>query len=65
MAKIPVGLSDAEVIRSLAIIEAQGEVANVPPARLGDILAKARAAMELKEARPQGEPPGPPPLLNP
>ena len=60
MAKIPVGLSEAEVIRSLAVIEAQAEINNVPAPRRADILAKARAAMEEKEARPPGPPPLPP-----
>jgi len=67
VAKIPVGIPDAEITRILTVIEAQGEVANVPPARLDDILAKARSALELKEQRPivPNGPPGPPPLLNP
>ena len=60
MAEIPVGLSEAQVIRELAVIEAFGEIQNVPPPRLADILAKARAALELKEARPLGPPPPPP-----
>ena len=67
MAEISVGLTDAEIIRSLAELEAFGEIMNVPPPRLTDILAKARAKMELKEARPIGDPSErpPPPLLNP
>ena len=67
MAEISVGLAEAEVIRSLAELEAFGEIMNVPPPRLNDILAKARAKMELKTARPIGDPGEgpPPPLLNP
>ena len=59
MAKISAGLSEAEVIRSLAIIAAQGEINNVPQPRLDDILARAREALELKEKRPIQPPPSP------
>jgi len=61
VADISVGLSEAEVIRSLAIIEAQGEINNVPQPRLDDILARARAQLELKPQRPPGPPPPPTP----
>ena len=56
MADVSVGLSEAEVIRSLAIIEAQGEINNVPQPRLDDILARARAKLELKPESPPGPP---------
>lgn len=64
MAEIPVGLSEAEVIRSLAIIEATGEINGIAPPVLQDILERARAKMELKEQRPVRTA-QPPPLLNP
>lgn len=60
MAKIPVGIPDAVIIRELAALEAMGEINNVPPPRLTDILAKAREKMELKEKPPVGPPPPPP-----
>ncbi len=59
MAKTSAGLSEAEVIRSLAVIQAEGEINNVPQPRLDDILGRARAALELKEKRPPGPPPPP------
>jgi len=67
VAEIPVGLSESEVIRTLAIIEANGEINGIPPPQLEAILEKARAKMELKTQRPivPPGPPGPPPLLNP
>lgn len=58
MPSIPVGLSDAEIIRTLALIQAQAEINNVPQPRLDDILAKAREKLELK---PQGPVVPPPP----
>jgi len=48
----PVGLSESEIIRSLAIIEAEGEIHNVNPPQLQAILAKARKKMELKPSTP-------------
>ncbi len=48
------------MIRSLAILEAEAEINNVPAPRLADILARAREQLELKEARPPGPPPPPP-----
>ena len=61
MPKIPVGLSDAEITRTIAGLEAFGEIQNIPPARLGPILAKAREKLELKEQGPIIPPPPPPP----
>ena len=63
MAKISVGLSEAEVIRSLAVIQAEAEINNVPAPRLADILARAREQLELKEARPPAPPPLPPEII--
>jgi len=66
LAEIPVGLSDAAITAALAVIEAQGEINNVPPPRLDDILEKARGKMLLKTQRPIIDPqPSEPPLLNP
>jgi len=48
----PVGLSETEIIRTLAIIEAQGEIQNVPSPQLSLILDKARKKMELKPSTP-------------
>ena len=56
MADVPVGLSDAEIIRTLATIEALAEVNNVPPPRMQLILDKARERMEVKPASPPGAP---------
>jgi len=60
MADIPVGLSEAEVIKALAQTEALGQVNNIPRPRLDDILDALRAALERKPARPPGPPPPPP-----
>ena len=60
MADVPVGLSDKEIIRSLAVIEANLEASNVPPPQRQVILDRARAQMELKPAVPDGGS-GPPP----
>lgn len=57
MADIPVGLSNAEIIRALATIQAQGEINNVPQIRLDEILAKARGKLELKPQPPIVPPP--------
>lgn len=48
------GLSDGEIAKVLAAIEAIGEINNIPAPRLGLILAKARTEME-----------GPPPPFSP
>lgn len=65
MAEISVGLSEAEIIRSLAVIEANGEINGIPPPVLAQILERARGKMELKQQRPDPGPGPPPPLLNP
>jgi len=61
----PVGLSDAQVTRTLTELEAFGEIMNVPAGRLTGILAKARAQMELKPSVGPPNPPAPPLELNP
>ena len=43
----PTGISQQEIRQILAVLEADGEIANVPPAQLGPILAKAK--QELTE----------------
>lgn len=39
---VPTGISQQEVRKILAVLEAEGEIANVPPPQLGPILAKAK-----------------------
>ena len=51
----PVGLSEADIIRTLAVIEAESEINNVPPPQRQAILDKARAQLTIKQG-----PPGPP-----
>lgn len=58
MADVPVGLSEAQVIKALAGLQAFGEIMNVPGPQLQTILAKAAKEMRLKPATPVG--PGPP-----
>lgn len=65
MAKIPVGIPDSEIIRTLAGLKALGEIMQLDQAVLDPILARARAELELKEKRPIVEPNPTPPLLNP
>ncbi len=48
----PVGLSGAQVIRTLAELRAFGEIMNVAPPQLEDILDRAKLAMELKPSTP-------------
>lgn len=48
MPVVPVGLSEAEIIAALAVIEANGEINNVPPGQLTSIVDKARKSMETK-----------------
>ena len=53
----PVGLSEAKILAALAQIEAQGEISNIPPPRLQQILDKARAEMSQKPDVPPGQNP--------
>ena len=55
-----VGLSDAEIIKALAELEAFGEIMNVPGPQLVAILDRARKKMREKPSAPPGPPtPGP------
>lgn len=49
----PTGISDQEVRKILAVLEAEGEIANVPPPQLGPILAKARKELTEQPSVPQ------------
>jgi len=51
-----VGNSQRAIINALAAIQAQAEVANVPPPVLAAILDKAREAMTQKPDTPPGPP---------
>ena len=55
MADVPVGISQAEIIKALAGLRAFGEIMKIDPPLLDTILDKARKEMELKP-----ETPGPP-----
>lgn len=41
----PIGISEREITKILAQLEAEGEINNVPPAQLAPIIAKARQAL--------------------
>ena len=57
MADIPTGLSEKEIIRSLAVIEAAAEIGNVAPPQRQLILDRARQQLELKPGAPPGQNP--------
>lgn len=57
----PTGISQANVIKTLAGLRAFGEIMNVPGPQLDGILAAARAELERKPDSPPG-PPAPPPI---
>ena len=48
----PVGLSDAEVIKLVAEMQALGEIANVPPPQLGPIIAAYKSSLLVKPSTP-------------
>ena len=57
MADIPTGIPQTRVIEILAQLEADGEIANVPPPQLQQILDKAKAKLTLKPGAPPGNNP--------
>lgn len=59
MADVPTGIGGAALRKALIELEALGEINNVPPPQLADILDKARKGLTLKPGPPG--PPGPPP----
>jgi len=44
----PVGIPESEIIRTLAGLQALGEIMNVPPAQLRAVLDKAEAELRVK-----------------
>ena len=57
----PTGLSESQVIQTLATIEALAEISNVAPPQKQIILDEARARLEEKPDSPPGAPPPPTP----
>jgi len=48
----PVGLSDTEIIKLVAEMQALGEIANIPPPQLDPIIANYKASLSLKPSVP-------------
>ncbi len=48
----PVGISDAEIIRLVAEMQALGEIANIPPPQLDPIIAQYKASLLVKPSSP-------------
>lgn len=59
MPDLPVGISDAEISRTLIVLRALGELLNVPTVQLEPILLAAKNSL-LENPPPPAVPPGPP-----
>jgi len=57
----PVGLSTKDIIATLVVVQAFGEIMNIPPPQLDVILDKAKVGLELKPSTPAKPPPPTPP----
>jgi len=59
VADVPTGISSSEQRKILVDLRARGEIANVPPAQLDPILARAKKDLREQPETPGQNPPTP------